>query len=191
VVALLDRTVSEFGGVDVLVNNAAIYPVKASLDLSLDEWDEVHSLNLRAVFLACREAARRMIPAGRGGVIVNIASVSGFRGRPKMAAYVGSKHGVVGITKSLAAEWGPHGIRVLGIAPPLVDTPGMAAWQKSERAQTNTESVSVEKLVTANLPLGRIGVPDDIARVALFCASDMSALMTGSTLAVDAGLMCY
>ena len=192
IVALFERTVAELGRVDVLVNNAAIYPVKPALDVSIDDWDQVLSLNLRSVFMASREAAKRMIPTGRGGVIVNIASVSGFRGRPKMSAYVASKHGVVGLTKSLAAEWGLEGVRVLGIAPPLVATPGMAAWQQSERSQTGagTSGVSVERLVTANLPLGRIGVPDDIARVVLFCASDLSALMTGGTLAVDAGLMC-
>lgn len=193
VIALLDRTVSALGRLDAFVNNAGIYPVRPALEMTADEWDRVHSLNLRGVFIACREAARRMIAGGRGGVILNIASVSGFRGRPGMSAYVASKHGVVGLTKSLAAEWGSEGIRVLGIAPPLVSTPGMAQWQKSERSQTSsgTGPGSVEKLVTANLPLGRIGVPDDIARVALFCASDLSALMTGSTLAVDAGLMCY
>ncbi len=192
VVALLDRTVHEFGRVDVLVNNAAIYPMKPALETSADEWDQVQSLNLRAVFVASREAARRMIPAGRGGVIVNIASISGFRGRPKMGAYVASKHGVVGLTRSLAAEWGPEGIRVLGIAPLLVATPGMAEWQKVGRAQpdANGDVGTIEKMVTSNLPLGRIGVPDDIARAALFCASDMSTMMTGSTLAVDAGLMC-
>lgn len=193
VVALMERTVSTFGRIDVLVNNAAVYPLKPALELSVDEWDAVQSLNVRGVFVASREAARRMIPAARGGVIINIASISGFRGRPKMGAYVTSKHGVVGLTRSLAAEWGPEGIRVLGIAPLLVATPGMAEWQKSGAAQPDDAgngAEAIQKIVTAHLPLGRIGVPDDIARVALFCASDMSCMMTGSTLAVDAGVMC-
>lgn len=191
VVALADNALEIFCRLDIWVNNAAVYPVKSSLDLTMDEWDRIHALNLRGVFVGSREAARRMIVASRPGVVINIASVSGFRGRPKMASYVASKHGVVGLTKSLAAEWGPAGVRVLGIAPTLVATPGMEQWRTGAARSAAGHTDELEKRITAEVPLGRIGLPDDIARVALFCASDLSALMTGSTLPVDAGAMCY
>ncbi len=184
VVALAGAAADAFGRLDVWVNNAAVYPVKPALDLTGAEWDGVQALNLRGVFVGAREAARWMIAASRPGVVINIASVSGFRGRPGMAAYVASKHGVVGLTKSLAAEWGAAGIRVLGIAPTLVATAGMAQWRAAA-----LDADGLEARVTASMPLGRVGLPDDVARVALFCASDLSALMTGSTLAVDAGAM--
>jgi NAD(P)-dependent dehydrogenase (short-subunit alcohol dehydrogenase family) len=119
-----------------------------------------------------------------GGVIVNLASTAGFRGAPGISAYVASKHAVVGVTKVLAIEFGALGIRVLGIAPTVIDTPGV------QEALGPLKAAGLDVGATmANNPLGRAGVPDDIARVALFCASDLSLLMTGSTLLVDAGTL--
>ena len=190
IVALADRAVAEFGHLDIWVNNAGIFPGSPTVDLLAEVWDKVQDVNLRGTFLGCREAARRMIAQEpRGGVIVNVASVSSFRGRPGLAAYVASKHGVVGLTKSLGVEWGPHGIRVLGLAPTGVSTPGVQE-RKAQASGAELERIeALEKTVGAALPLGRLGVPDDIARVALFCASDLSMLMTGSTLLVDAGAL--
>lgn len=189
VVRLAERATQELGGIDTWVNNAAIYPMKPILDVTVDDWQRVHDLNLRGVFLCSREAAKRMIDAGHRGVIINISSVSGFRGRPKMGNYVASKHGVVGLTRSMAAELGPKGIRVLSIAPTLIATPGVTGW-RTNASDPTVAGTDLEKNWTSELPLGRTGVPDDIARVALFCASDMAALMTGSDVAVDAGAMC-
>jgi NAD(P)-dependent dehydrogenase (short-subunit alcohol dehydrogenase family) len=122
---------------------------------------------------------------GRGGVIVNVVSTAGFKGvAPGLAAYVSSKHAVRGLTKQLALELAPQGIRVLGVAPTYCITEGnqMAAAQNPERTSTPAD---IPAMLTSRL--GRVGVPDDIARVVLFCASDMSIFMTGSTLLADAG----
>jgi NAD(P)-dependent dehydrogenase (short-subunit alcohol dehydrogenase family) len=195
IVALADRAVAEFGRLDIWVNNAGIFPGSPTIDQTVEIWDRVQDINLRGAFVGAREAAKRMMSqttkdgAPKGGVIVNVASVSGFSGRPGLAAYVASKHGVVGLTKSLGVEWGPHGIRVLGLAPTGVSTPGVRE-RKAEATGAERERIeALEKTVGAALPLGRLGVPDDIARVALFCASDLSMLMTGSTLLVDAGAL--
>jgi NAD(P)-dependent dehydrogenase (short-subunit alcohol dehydrogenase family) len=195
IVALADRAVAEFGHLDIWVNNAGIFPGSPTVDQSADIWDRVQDINLRGSFLGAREAARRMMAqttkdgAPKGGVVINVASVSGFSGRPGLAAYVASKHGVVGLTKSLGVEWGAHGIRVLGLAPTGVSTPGVQE-RKAQASGAELERIeALEKKVGDALPLGRLGVPDDIARVALFCASDLSMLMTGSTLLVDAGAL--
>jgi NAD(P)-dependent dehydrogenase (short-subunit alcohol dehydrogenase family) len=195
IVALADRAVAEFGHLDIWINNAGIFPGSPTVDQTADIWDRVQDINLRGSFLGAREAAKRMMAqatkdgAPKGGVIVNVASVSGFSGRPGLAAYVASKHGVVGLTKSLGVEWGPHGIRVLGLAPTGVSTPGVQE-RKAQASGAELERIeALEKKVGDALPLGRLGVPDDIARVALFCASDLSMLMTGSTLLIDAGAL--
>ena len=190
IIALADRAVAEFGHLDIWVNNAGIFPGSPTVDQTVDIWDRIQDINLRGSFVGAREAAKRMIAqTPKGGVIVNLASVSGFSGRPGLAAYVASKHGVVGLTKSLGVEWGPHDIRVLGLAPTGVSTPGVQERKAQARGVELKRIEELENKVGAALPLGRLGVPDDIARVALFCASDLSMLMTGSTLLVDAGAL--
>jgi NAD(P)-dependent dehydrogenase (short-subunit alcohol dehydrogenase family) len=182
--------VRDFGHLDIWVNNAGIFPGGATVDFLAETWDKVQDINLRGAFLGAREAARRMIAQSpKGGVIINVASVSGYRGRPGLAAYVASKHGMIGLTKSLGVELGPHDIRVLGLAPTGVTTPGLAERKIQAQGEELERILALEKKVGASLPLGRLGVPDDIARVALFCASDMSALMTGATILVDAGAL--
>jgi NAD(P)-dependent dehydrogenase (short-subunit alcohol dehydrogenase family) len=185
VAAAADRAVRELGGLDIWVNNAGIYPSTPLLELTDQDWDMVLDVNLRGTFIGAREAGRRMAQAGQGGVIINLASTAGYRAAgPGVAHYVASKHGVRGLTKSLAVELGPHGIRVLALAPTLIETPGIeegrAAFQAAGLGDILEQMAQRE-------PLGRVGVPDDIARVALFCASDLAMLMTGSTLLVDAG----
>jgi NAD(P)-dependent dehydrogenase (short-subunit alcohol dehydrogenase family) len=184
IAATADAALTEHGSLDVWVNNAGIYPATPLFDMTDDDWDHVLDINLRGAFIGSREAARRMVAAGSGGVIVNIASVAGYRGRKALAHYSSSKHGLRGLTRSLAVELGPHGIRALGIAPTMVITPGTDAVAAQPR------SADMQPLdVYSHLPLGRLGVPDDVARVVLFCASDLATYMTGSTLAVDAGQM--
>lgn len=177
-----------FGGLDIWVNNAGIYPPCAFEDTSEAMWDAVSDLNLKGVFLGCREALRRMSAskATHGPVIINISSTAGLRGRPGMAHYSATKHGVIGLTKSLAAELGPRGIRVLAIAPTLVETPGVAQRRATEQPKT-AAGMTIDVAVAATIPLGRTAQPDDVARVALFCASDLAGFMTGSTLPVDGG----
>jgi NAD(P)-dependent dehydrogenase (short-subunit alcohol dehydrogenase family) len=175
--------VSHLGGLDIWINNAGIYPTAPLLELTADQWDEVHSVNLRGAFLGVREAARAMIGQGRGGVIVTIASTASYRAEgPGVAHYVASKFGVRGLTQSLAVELGPHGIRVLAVAPTVTLTPGL----EIQREGLEAAGFALEEL-GPQLPLGRVAVPDDVARVVVFCASDLALLMTGSTLLVDAG----
>ncbi len=183
--ALANRAVDELGGIDIWVNNAGIYPAVEILEMSDDQWDRVLEIDLRGVFVGAREAARRMVEQDRGGVIINVASTASYRVMGHgVVHYVSAKHGVVGLTKGLAVELGPHQIRVLGIAPAVTRTPGLAAMQ----ATFEDQGFDIDRL-GEKLPLGRVAEPDDVARVAVFCASDLSALMTGSTLLVDAGVM--
>jgi NAD(P)-dependent dehydrogenase (short-subunit alcohol dehydrogenase family) len=180
---LVRFAVEAYGRLDIWVSNAGVYPPTPVLELSGDEWDRMLAVNLRGTFTGAREAARAMIAAGEGGVIVNVASTAAYRAdAPGVAHYVASKFGVRGLTQSLAVEFGPHGIRVLAVAPTVTLTPGLEA----QRAPLEAAGFALDEL-GPRLPLGRVAVPDDIARVVLFCASDLSLLMTGSTLLVDAG----
>ncbi len=182
---LADRADAELGGLDIWVNNAGIYPSTPFLDLSAAAWDEVVRVNLRGTFLGAHAAAGRMRDAGTPGVIINLTSTAGFKAAgPGVAHYVATKHAVGGLTKALAVELGPLGIRALAIAPTLIETPGIEAGREAFEAAGLGDLLSQ---MAERAPLRRNGVPDDVARVALFCASDMSMLMTGSTLAVDAG----
>ena len=180
IVAAADRAVSELGRLDVWVNNAGIsHATGPATDVSVEFIDRMIAINARGCYLGAREAAKRM---PNGGVVVNLASTTGFRGSAGISVYVASKHAVVGITKALGLEFGPLGVRVLGVAPTVIDTPGV----REEMAPLLAAGVDVAKRAAAN-PLGRMGVADDVARVVVFAASDMAAFMTGSTLAVDAG----
>ena len=182
--ALAAATVERHGRIDVWVNNAGVYPNTAVLELSDEAWDHVLDVNVRGTFAGSRAAARQMVARGEGGVIVNLASINGYRAfGPGIAHYTTSKHAVRGLTKSLAVELGPHNIRVLAIAPTVVQTEGVAALQ----AAAGPEFAEAVQTLFASHPLGRGGLPDDVARVALFCATDLAAHMTGSTVVVDGG----
>ncbi len=158
--AAADAAVARLGGIDIWVNNAGIYPSKPLLQMTDDDWDRVLKVNLRGTFVGCREAARRMISAGRGGVIINISSVAGFRGRSAgVSHYVASKHGVIGLTRQIAVELAEHGIRVLAVSPTTIITPGV----ESAMSGGSTDSpIDLEEALTR--PLGRAGRPDDGAR---------------------------
>jgi NAD(P)-dependent dehydrogenase (short-subunit alcohol dehydrogenase family) len=175
------------GPIDVWVNNAGIFPTAPMLEMSDEMWDAINSVNLRGMFFGGREAGRRMRAHGRGGVIVNLASTSGHAGfGPGLAAYTSSKHGVLGLTKAQAIELGPLGVRVVALSPQVTLTEGVAAAAE-EFADTGVADVNAA--VVAKTPLGRVGVPDDIARVALFAASDAAIFVTGSVIPVDGGLL--
>ena len=181
--ALADEALVRLGRLDVWVNSAGVFPIAPVLELSEEDWDAVLDANLRGTFLGAREAARAMIAGGAGGVIVNVSSTAAFRtAGPGVAHYAASKFGVRGLTQSLAAELGAQGIRVLAVAPTVTLTPGLEA----QRSPLEQAGFLLDGL-GPRLPLGRVAVPDDVARVVVFCASDLSLLMTGSTLLVDAG----
>ena len=179
-----DLAVKKLGGIDIWVNNAGIYPSgTALLDTSCDTWDRVLDINLRGTFAGIQEAAKRMISAGHGGVIINNSSTAGYNGgSPSLSHYTASKWGVRGLTASTARELALHDIRVLAVAPNGIFTEGVdLEWQKSIDGGFTDLEASMMGLYR------RKGNGDDVARVVLFCASDLSSWMTGSTLAVDAG----
>ncbi|CAX53309.1 Short-chain dehydrogenase/reductase, SDR family (plasmid) [Erwinia billingiae Eb661] len=182
VTALAQKAVDETGRLDIWVNNAGIYPSRKVLEIGDEEWARVLDINLRGTFFGAREAAFRMEP--NKGVIINIVSTAAFNSSngANPAHYVASKHAVAGLTKSLAVELGTRGIRTVGVAPTLTETPGVAA--KREAGDEVTEALVQ---YAKGLPLGRLGVPDDIARVVLFAASDLGAFVTGTIIPVDGG----
>lgn len=168
------------GALHIWVNNAGIYPTTGNvLEVTDDFLARMFEVNLRAQFSAAREAARRMAD---GGAIVNMASIAGLRGGAGISAYSASKAGVIGMTRALAAELGPRGIRVNAVAPGIIDTPGVRAQLDSLRAR----GIDIDARIAAN-PLGIAGQPDHVARVCLFLASDLAELVTGITLVCDAG----
>ena len=180
IVAAADRAVVTWGGIDIWVNNAGIYPTTGpAIDAADDFVDRLMEVNVRGTYACSREAARRMT---NGGVIVNLASTTGFRAAPGISAYSISKHAVVGLTRALALEFAPLDIRVVGVAPGPIDTPGV----QEQLAPLKAAGLDVAA-VMSRTPLGRGGVPDDIARVVLFAASDMAAWLTGEVVVADAG----
>jgi NAD(P)-dependent dehydrogenase (short-subunit alcohol dehydrogenase family) len=181
VAALMDRALQEFGSLDILVNNAAIFPKKPFLEVDAAFWDRLHAVNLRGTFLCLREAIRRMQAQGRGGSIVNISSVSSMQAVVyHNATYNASKAGVNSLTKTTALEFAADGIRVNAVLPGGVATPGAKA------AGANIE-LKGPIMGPGRIPLGKMGEAEDIAMAALFFASPASRLVTGQLLAVDGG----
>ena len=170
-------TIDRFGGVDILVNNVGGTFRAPFLEVAEKGWDALVRQNLKTVLHGTRAVAPQMIAQGRGGSIVNIVSIEGARAAPLYAVYAACKAAVVNFTCSMALELGPHRIRVNAIAPDICLTEGLApVLGDAERSRH-------EWMV----PLGRAGVPDDIAGAAVFLASDLSGYVTGTTLHVDGG----
>ena len=191
----VDLTAATYGGLDILVNNAGIYPTRPLQQITEADWDRVVDINLKGTFLCSQAAINQMIAQGRGGVIINIASIDAVH--PSgigLAHYGASKGGVLMLTRNLALEVAPHRIRVVAIAP------GSIATEGSQAGAREMESLSLEsdewreirsrrESFRARIPLGRRGEPDDIGRVALFLASDAAAYMTGTAVFVDGGVL--
>ena len=184
---MVARAVETFGGLDVLVNNAGIFPFATTLEMTPELFDRVIAVNLKGTVFAAQAAARRMIEQGHGGRIVNIASVDGLH--PSMvglAAYDASKGGVVMFTKNLALELAPHGILVNAIAPGGVNTEGVRQMQGIDESKATTADTPPAAI---GVPLGRMAQPDEIATVAVFLASSAANYMTGEVVVVDGGLL--
>jgi len=174
--AMVEQVVGELGGIDVLVNNAGVYPRVPLLEMRESDWDLVLDVNLKGGFFCAQAAARAMIAAGRRGSIVNMASQA-IRGAVRGVHYSASKGGVVAMTRAMALELAPHGIRVNAIAPGLTDT-----------AQPRYGNTEAEIAVMASaVPLGRMAQPADIAGIAVFLASNEAGHVTGQTLHVNGG----
>jgi 3-oxoacyl-[acyl-carrier protein] reductase len=181
VAATLDR----YGRIDVLVNNAGGVFVSSILDVSEKGIDALHRANLRHVIVCTQRVGRVMVAAGRGGSIVNVASIEGVRAAPGYAAYAAAKAGVLNLTKTAALELAPHRIRVNALAPDITWTEGLARLAAAS-ADGRTEDERTAR-TALTVPLGRLGHVDDIAGAAVFLASDLAAYVTGQTLHVDGG----
>jgi len=181
--------VRQFGSLDILVNNAGIYPIIPMLQTTPDLFDRVYAVNLRGLAFCTQAAAKQMIAQGRGGKIVNIASIDSLHpSLVGLAAYDASKGGVLMFTKNLALELAPHRIQVNAIAPGGVTTEG------TQRLATATpltpeQLAEMTRAAVARIPLGRMGVPDDIGKVAVFLASSAADYMTGALIVVDGGML--
>jgi len=183
---LIAKTVKEFGGLDIFVNNAGIFPNKLILDMDLALWEKIQAINLRGVFLCCREAGRVMVKVGSGNII-NIASIDALHpSLPGLASYDASKHGVWGFTKNFALEVAKKGVRVNAIAPGGISTEGVKKMNEGEGGTNQEEMI---KQFTQKIPLGRFGEPDEIALAVLFLASPASSYMTGAMIVVDGGFL--
>lgn len=175
--ALVTDVTATFGGIDVLVNNAGISKDNLLLRMSEEQWDDVIRTNLKSVFNMTKQVIRPMMKA-RSGSIINMSSIVGMKGNAGQSSYAASKAGIIGFTKSVAQELGSRNIRCNAIAPGFVETDMTHYLHEGEAAKSYMEKI----------PLGRFGKGEDIAGVALFLASELSAYVTGQVLSVCGGL---
>ena len=174
--AAFDQVRAERGGIDVLINNAGVTRDNLLPLMTDEDWTDVLDVNLRGAFV-CTKAAVGSMLARSGGVIINVASIAGLRASPGQASYSASKGGLLALTRTLAAELGPRGIRVNAVVPGFLAT-GMAARMDRRRLDERIPQI----------PLRRVGTAEEAARVVLFLASDDASYITGQAIAVDGGL---
>ena len=177
---LINQTIKKFKKIDILVNNAGIFSSSPSETLKEEDWDKTIDINLKGYFLCAQEAGKHMIKKKRGSII-NIASVAGLEGYPQAASYCASKGGIVNLTNSLAAEWGPKGIRINSICPGVIET-AMTKEMLGDK--------KIKQGMLMKIPLKRTGKPIDIAGAAVFLASDASSYITGTEIIIDGGWTC-
>lgn len=183
-----ESTVKAFGTLNILVNNAGIYPMSKALETTEQLWDKTMGINLKGAFFYAQAAAREMIKAKHGGKIINMGSIDAVHPTGDVAHYNASKGGVLTLTKALALEWAPNGITVNAVAPGNIWTPGTEKTRIAKEAKGETIEELYNK-VMARLPMGRAGEPDDIAKVVLFYASEAASYVTGTMLIVDGGYL--
>jgi len=177
----LVETGTSLGGIDILVNNAGIFPRVEFLDMTEAQWDEVLNVNLKGTFLCTQAVAQKMAERGRGGAVINLASGAAFRSSPRGVHYVASKAGIVGLTRAAALELASYRVRVNAIAPGITDTAQPRYGMSEEELQAAGRQV----------PLGRMGTPEDVADLAVFLACEESRHITGQTIHVNGGQYLY
>jgi glucose 1-dehydrogenase len=177
---LVRKTAEEFGRLDIMVNNAGMEEKMPFLETPLDVWDKTIAVNLTGPWLCCQEAARQMVSQGEGGRIINVSSVHEDLPMPTNSPYCASKGGLRMLMRTIAVELAPHNITVNNIAPGAIDTP-MDAPLKEKPGQMRE--------LLSEIPLGRMGKPEEVASLAVYLASDAAAYSTGSTFYVDGGMI--
>jgi meso-butanediol dehydrogenase/(S,S)-butanediol dehydrogenase/diacetyl reductase len=188
----VQQTVDAFGRLDVMVNNAGVVAIEPLVETSVETWDRILAVNLRGVFLGCREAARQLIAQGEGGRIINGSSGAGRRGSAGVGAYAASKFGVIGLTQSLADELAPYGITVNAYCPGHVtSTPMWDEIDAASAARTGEELGAAKRAAEAQPSLRRAGRPEEIAAAVAYLASDEAGYVTGESLLVDGGLVRF
>jgi NAD(P)-dependent dehydrogenase (short-subunit alcohol dehydrogenase family) len=178
VARMVAEVVERFGRIDILVNNAGVLTRTPFLEIGEEEWDRILDVNLKGYFLVGQAVARRMVARGGGGHIINVSSGNQFDASPNLAHYCASKGGVGMLTKTMALELAPHGIRVNAIAPGLIETD----MNRHDIARDDFREARL-----ARIPLRLIGRPEDLVGVAVLLASDDARLITGATFSVDGG----
>jgi 2-dehydro-3-deoxy-D-gluconate 5-dehydrogenase len=178
VAEIINQTITEFGKVDILINNAGIIRRAEAIDFTEKDWDDVLNVNLKALFFLSQAVARRFIAQQSGGKIINVASMLSFQGGIRVPSYTASKSGVMGLTRILACEWAKHNINVNAIAPGYMATDNTALLRADP--VRNSE-------ILARIPAGRWGMPEDLKGIAVFLASEASQYLNGFTIAVDGG----
>lgn len=176
--SLLTQAVSEMGQIDILVNNAGIIRRNEALDFSEQDWDDVMNVNIKTLFFLSQLVAQQFIKQGRGGKIINIASLLSFQGGVRVPSYTASKSAVMGLTRELANEWARYGINVNALAPGYIAT---------NNTQQLRDDQSRSNEILARIPAGRWGEPQDLMGPVVFLASSASDYVNGYTLAVDGG----
>lgn len=192
--AMTAATVGAFGGIDSIYANAGVAGSGRAGDIDIDEWNRVIGINLTGVWLSIKYALPHMIAAG-GGSLVLQASVGGIIGVPGIASYAAAKAGVIGLTKQMAVDYGPDGIRVNAICPGTVPTPLVretyekrGGFSATANAPANASMDELMEAAVVRHPIGRLGTVEDIAQLALHLASDESSWTTGTAIAIDGGM---
>lgn len=185
-----EYAIEKLGGIDILINNAGIYPSSLLMNMTPEAFDKVLSVNLKGAMMATKAAAEQMIAQQQGGHIVNITSIDALHpSSAGLAHYDASKHGMWGFTKNVALELAPHNIRVNAVAPGGIETPGTQNVQKNMETPADVDMSKMLKMFLARIPMGRMGESDEIGKVVLFLCSDMSSYITGSQIVVDGGVL--
>ena len=195
--ALIDKTVEKWGGVDALVNNAGINVPRLLVDpagkeeLTEEIWDKVFSVNVKGQFLCAQAAARQMLASGKGGVLINMSSESGLEGSEGQSVYAATKAANQNMTRSWAKELGNQGVRVVGVAPGIMETTGMRS-ESYEASLAYTRGISVEDLrakygSTSSIPLGRSGKLSEVSDLVVFLVSERASYLHGTTVNLSGG----
>lgn len=181
IVRMYDEIIQKLGSLDILINNAGIQTAAPSHELETEDFDKVIQVNLRGAYLCAREAIKHFMDRGNGGIIINVSSVHEIIPRPTYVSYSMSKGAMENMTRTLALEYAPHGIRVNAIAPGATATP-INSW---------TDDPDKRREIESHIPMGRVGTSEEMAAVTAFLASDDAAYITGQTLFIDGGLTLY